>query len=113
MGITFVDSKGNQVDYQGRPMSTRQNKQRQKQTEENIKVSDAVLKRLKEAKTISEVKKILGISPGKKAMGFASAAKDKQQKSSIKKAIKKSILKPKPKPKKPISKIKPKQRPGS
>ena len=98
MGITFIDSKGNEVDQKGRPVSTRQNRQRQKQAEENIKVSDAVLKRLKEATTVSEVKKVLGISPGKKPMGFASAAKNKQQKSSVEKAVKKALSKKKAQP---------------
>ncbi len=57
-----------------------------------------------------------------KPMGFAAAAKDKQIKSSSKKAVKKAlssqskkkVTKPKPRPgsvKKPIPKIKPKQRP--
>jgi len=59
------------------------------------------------------------VNPGKKPMGFAPAAKDKQLKSSVKKSVKKAqpkkkVTKPKPRPgsvKKPIPKIKPKQRP--
>lgn len=56
------------------------------------------------------------VNPAKKPMGFAAAAKDKQQKSTIKKAVKKANpqvspkVKPKPRPK-VIPKIKPKARP--
>ena len=70
---------------------------------------------------MAAVKKAGGatVNPGRKPMGFASAAKDKQQKSSVKKAVKKAqtkkkVVKPKPRPgsvKKPIPKIRPKQRP--
>ena len=57
------------------------------------------------------------VNPDRKPMGFASAAKDKQQKSSVKKAVKKAqtkkkVVKPKPRPKKPFPKIKPKKRPS-
>ena len=69
---------------------------------------------------MAAVKKAGGatVNPGSKPMGLASAAKDKQQKSSIKKAVKKAqnkkkVVKPKPRPKKPMPKVKPKRRPGS
>ncbi len=58
------------------------------------------------------------VNPGRKPMGLASAAKDKQLKSSVKKAVKKAqpkkkVVKPKPRPKKPMPKVRPKRRPGS
>ena len=60
------------------------------------------------------------IAPGRKPMGLASAAKDKQLKSSVKKAVKKAqpkkkVVKPKPRPKSgaPKKSLRPRMRPGS
>ena len=74
------------------------------------------------AEIIGAIKKAgkANIAPGRKPMGLASAAKDKQLKSSVKKAVKKAkpkkkVVKPKPRPKSgaPKKSLRPRMRPGS